>query len=81
VSWRRIKSAPKDGTWVLLCGGRTSEEPMGGDGVWLTRPVVARWVDLGYMQGWAFCHWDSAWREFYEDPTYWKPLPVLVGAA
>jgi len=40
-----IETAPKDGTWILLFGGRTTEYDLDqdGDGASRQRPVVGRW--------------------------------------
>lgn len=68
-----IEDAPKDGTWVLLFGGETTEEDYLKEGVLKTRPVVA-FFNKDCM-GWSFCYWDGAWREGYENPTHYTPLP------
>ena len=69
-----IETAPLDGTWVLLFGGRTSnytgDEYFADEGDWY-RPVVAKW-DGG---AWVYAGWDSRWRSEYEDPTEWSELP------
>jgi len=75
--WMTIDSAPKDGTWILLCGGRTTEDDYADVGVDVSRPVVG-FYDPPAFEGdaeWAFCFWDGAWREGYESPTHWMPLP------
>lgn len=76
--WQPIEAAPKDGTFILLAGGATSEDDYMERGVKTDRPVVAFYdsgdgdVDGGY---WWMCFWDGEWRTSYENPTHWMPLP------
>lgn len=72
LDWQPIETAPKDGTWVLLSGGKTTEYDYCNDHVRLDRPVTAFWSE---ENGWAFCYWDGMWREAYKDPTHWCRLP------
>ena len=72
--WQPIESAPKDGTWVLLCGGITDEDDCGG--VTVHRPVVAFYGESFYEDGWWFSYWDSDWRTDYNGPTHWMRLPA-----
>lgn len=63
--WRDIKSAPKDGTAILLYEG--------GD------MVVAHWRDLyGYGRGEWYTGYDCADEGAYTvaRPAYWHPLPT-----
>lgn len=71
--WQPIETAPKDGTWVLLCNGATDEDREDDDfgKILRSRPVTAFW-DKG---DWVFSHWDGAWRSCYSCPTHWMPLP------
>ncbi len=67
--WQPIKTAPKDGTWVLLKGGKTPE----ADG--RCRQVVAKFMP-DYLDGhWTYAYWDSSCESIYENPTEWMPLP------
>lgn len=78
MNWQPIETAPKDGTWVLLCGGETTEDDYLGDGVLIKRPVVAFWDNEGGLLddgAWYFCYWDGDWRDGYDNPTHWMPLP------
>ncbi len=80
--WRPIKTSPKDGTWVLLTGGKMDE------GVWYggtpePPSVVAffygrRDISMGVLdvEAWGFADWDGACRSFYLYPTHWMPLPA-----
>lgn len=77
MNWQPIETAPKDGRWIWLCGGTTTERATGGDTVLATRPVSAFWdgvhPDFGY---WMFCYWDCGWRSHYENPTHWAELEL-----
>lgn len=69
-----IDTAPKDGTWVLLFGGRTNEEEGEVAEADITRPVVGAWNE----DVWTFAHWDSGWGgSYYDDPTHWLSLDAL----
>jgi hypothetical protein len=70
--WQPIDTAPKDGSWVLLRGGHTTEDDYSREGVRVDRPVTAFWDEA--RKSWAFCYWDGAWRENYENPTHWRSL-------
>ena len=75
----KMKTAPTDGSWVLLWGGETEEsgDDM-TDGVDDKRPVVAKWIgwrEYGRTEGgWVYANWDGRWRSFYVHPTHWSPL-------
>ena len=75
--WQPIETAPRDGTWVLIAGGRTTEDDYNSTGVLTTRPVTAFWSEPLWEEDaeWAFCFWDGDWREGYLNPTHWMPLP------
>jgi hypothetical protein len=74
--WRTIDSAPLDGTWVLLLGGRTNEDDYMSTGVNINRPVVAFYLPDPYDPAWVFCFWDGSWRSVYDNPTHWKSLDL-----
>ena len=76
MTWQPIETAPKDGAWALLTGGRID---YGWDGHDKPRVVAAQWTDClnGGTTDW---HWQFAWYDGgyygeYIDPTYWMPLP------
>jgi hypothetical protein len=80
--WKLIDSAPKDGTWVLLAGGKTSEDfyRERKEPACVKRPVVAMWEasepDWDGREGyWVYDFWDGRWRSDYESPTHWMHLP------
>lgn len=81
--WQPIVTAPKDGSFVLLCGGDTEEDfycydspPSDGK-----RHVVAKWANAedesSYCRysGWVYGFWDGMWFSSYENPTHWMSLP------
>lgn len=72
--WQTMDTAPKDGTWVLLMGGRTTED-FYSDRVIneQKRIVVCKWFE----DNWVFCYWDGEWREEYQYPAMWAPLLEL----
>jgi hypothetical protein len=63
---QHMDHAPRDGTWILLFGGQTSED----DNVNINRPVTAFW-DGEY---WRYTFWDGEWRDAYNHPTGWMSL-------
>ncbi len=71
--WQPIETAPKDGTWILLCGGRIEygwcqedEKPSA---------VVAQYAGLSKNPVWQFAWYDSGYYGKYIEPTHWMPLP------
>ncbi len=71
--WQPIESAPKDGTWILLGGGRTDDEDD-------ARTIaVGQWTN--YLNGgttswhWQFAWYDGGYYGAYNNPTHWMPLP------
>lgn len=70
--WQPIATAPKDGRWVLLSGGRIE---YGWDRETKPPAVVGQAVNGG-EDGWQFAWYDSGYYGEYEDPTHWMPLPA-----
>ena len=71
--WQPVDTAPKDGTWVLLCGGSYCDECGGKADV-----MIARWEPGNrlYTEGWLVCAAEAGYScFFYEDPTHWMPIP------
>lgn len=71
-TWQQIKTAPKDGTWILVTGGRPESYSWYGDTP-VPPAVVAMWDKVD--EAWGFCDWDGALRSFYDNPTHWMPIP------
>lgn len=69
MGWRTIDSAPRDGTWVLLRGGEPDELPD------QPYPCVAAWWSAEF-EAWTFGWFDSNWRQSYNSPTEWMPIPA-----
>lgn len=71
--WQPIETAPKDGTFVLLCGGTGDYS---SDRGWPFPPVVvAQWVNLPLHKHWRYASYDSGYYGEVENPTHWMPLP------
>jgi len=72
LDWQPIETAPNDGSWILLCGGKTTEDFYMEDKPPPDqyRPVVAKWDDAA----WVICYWDGSWRDGYDNPTHWMPI-------
>lgn len=68
MEWQSTKTAPRDGTWILLRGRNSAGQPM--------IPVVAAWMPAGARhQGWA----DSGSFKPVDDLAAgadWQPLPT-----
>lgn len=69
--WKTIESAPKDGSWLLLCGGELADQRPGYE----KRPVVARWENVD----WFVSDFDDGFGIglYYYEPTYWTNVPTL----
>ena len=78
MTWQPIETAPKDGTWVLLYGGK--DVGWYGDDT-IQTIVTAFWRPSYYRrtddQGqWMYTWWEGDWRSEMADPTHWMPLPT-----
>lgn len=74
TDWKPIESAPKDGTFVLLGGGKYYCEERDG---YVEGPCVASLhKDKGGYDDWliAGCEGGYVWVA-YDTPTHWMPLP------
>jgi hypothetical protein len=76
--WQPIDTAPKDGTWVLLCGGVAGGyEDNRYDFPWPPM-VVAHWEARQLFGGyWVFAAYDGFCELSYENPTHWMPAPIV----
>lgn len=83
-NWKTIETAPKDGTWVMLCGG-TTEEHFSEETI--SRVVSAQWTTyLNWSDGLRYGRWQFAWFDggyygAYRSPTHWMPLLSLPNVA
>lgn len=75
MEWQQIETAPTDGSWVLLTGGKID---YGWDGDAKPACVVGQWnVSRNIFRGeWHFAWYDSGYYGEYEEPTHWMPLPT-----
>lgn len=67
--WRTIDTSPKDGKFVLLIGGRWSDDEVAGIKVGIARYDFKedRWVVTETEGGFSVV--------VYYNPTHWMPLP------
>ena len=74
-AWQPIETAPRDGTWVRLAGGKCDfSEESDNKG----REVTGQWTtDLYHKPGgnWQFAYYDEGFHGEYKNPTHWQPLP------
>jgi len=73
VAWQPIESAPRDATWVLLCGGTID---YGWDGETQPDMVVGQRVHPDH-ESWQFAWYDGGYYGEYENATHWMPRPGL----
>jgi hypothetical protein len=80
--WQPIKTAPKDGTWVLVWSKHWSEyEDIDEDDQ--IRPISAQWTTENLFSGgektgrWQFARFDGGYlgQLRRKPPTHWMPLP------
>lgn len=81
-----IETAPKDGTWILLHGGKPNWDFYAGGetfppvmpAFWITESHWVNDPDGGHTEDgyWATSYWDGDWRSEYLNPTLWSPLPA-----
>ena len=71
--WIPIKEAPKDGSWILLCGG--SVDTLNWEGPKQPFCVVGQWTDRMMESCWQFAWYDGGYYGTYSNPTHWMPLP------
>lgn len=74
MEWQTMDTAPRDGTWVQLTGGKID---YGWDDTPKPPIVVAQWVRVNATDEtrWQFAWYDSGYYGEYENPTNWRPLP------
>lgn len=67
MEWRKIESAPRDGTPIRL---KCEPRPEFGEHLMWWEPEAERWA--GYALALA-CRVDTWWDEAAEQPTHWAP--------
>lgn len=73
MNWKPIKTAPKDGTEILITGGEPDYSWDNSE--WEPSMVVAVW-DKNRKQ-WHFAYYDAGVYGMWFNPTHWMPLPKL----
>lgn len=71
--WQPIKTAPKDGTEIILRNGNRV-----GAACWCTWPSTPEMDDGG--EGWSVCFDGDTWEDD-KAPTHWMPLPAAPSAS
>lgn len=68
--WQPIETAPKDGRWVLIYGGKSIHDPQDGSRTFecICDTVIQAFLNSsgkweGMVDGWTYT------------PTHWRPLP------
>lgn len=68
--WKKIETAPKDGRWVLIYGGKSIHDPRDGSRTFecICDTVIQAFLNPsgkweGMVDGWTYT------------PTHWHPLP------
>lgn len=75
MEWQPIKTAPRDGTWILLSGGSVCQF---WDGETKPACVVGQFLSFPPpAEEWQFAWYDSGFYGSYNSPTHWMPLPPL----
>lgn len=77
MTWQPIETAPKDGAWVLLSGGKITYHWDGDTPPCMvvgqfTHELNGRILTEGH---WQFAWYDGGYFGIYEGPTHWMPLP------
>ena len=81
LGWLPIATAPQDGSWIMLTGGKIAYGWYG----YLKPPcVVGQWTTDaggGDEPSWQFAWYDGGYYGGYEAPTHWMPLPPCAAPA
>jgi hypothetical protein len=77
MDWQPIETAPKDGTWVLLSGGKIYYGWDGDSQPGVVSGQFSHWFNGSERSGgaWQFAWYDGGYYGEYESPTHWMPLP------
>lgn len=72
MNWQPIETAPKDGTWILLCKATDADgKPITGESFGLFVQRAAWWEVDGWVD---YCAMVRDPNVFF-NPTHWMPLP------
>lgn len=70
LTWRPIKTAPRDGTWIVLAG------PSGMTATPLRAEVARYYPAFRPLTPWQ-THANESFTDGGPEPTHWLPLPQL----
>jgi len=74
IKWRTIGSAPRDGTFVLLCRNVDADnKQMSDDACGIFTQVAAWWGSEGWV---VYCSMVCE-PTLHFSPTHWAPLPKM----
>lgn len=73
--WQPIETAPKDGTWIMLTGGRIGWDIKSESKVVIGQAssVLNGRVEENYR--WQFAWYNGGYHGEYSNPTHWMPIP------
>ena len=79
MEWQPIETAPRDGTWVLLCGFETPDTSDSITNGWGACVVGKGFEHSDVDDPWEVGIYDNFCELSVYDPTHWMPLPKPPG--
>ena len=70
--WQAIETVPKDGSWVVLKGGRPDASTWYSEYNPMPPCVIACWAQCGHSSDWFMAEYDGGEAITYNNPTHWK---------